>query len=120
MPMGSFFPVLLRRCLLVAPASQSCRVISFSIINTSRCFSSPTAPTSERVGLEIADEDLSSTPAGAPDDLRSRIFRLRFPKRSAKVVIDKWIAEGRKATASELRKIARDLRRSQRFKHALE
>ncbi|KAL0917101.1 hypothetical protein M5K25_012147 [Dendrobium thyrsiflorum] len=120
MPLGSFFPVLLRRCLLVAPASQACRVISFSIIDTSRCFSSPAAPTSERVGLEIADEDLSSTPAGAPDDLRSRIFRLRFPKRSATVVIDKWIAEGRKATVPELRKIARDLRRSQRFKHALE
>ncbi|XP_020706068.1 pentatricopeptide repeat-containing protein At5g27460 [Dendrobium catenatum] len=120
MPMGSFFPVLRRRCLLVAPASQSCRVISFSTIDTSRCFSSPAAPTSERVGLEIADEDPSFTPAGAPDDLRSRIFRLRFPKRSATVVIDKWIAEGRKATAPELRKIARDLRRLQRFKHALE
>ncbi|MQM01999.1 hypothetical protein Taro_034763 [Colocasia esculenta] len=54
------------------------------------------------------------------DDLKARIFRLRFPKRSATAAVEKWVGEGKKVMAAELRRIAGDLRRAQRFKHALE
>ncbi|XP_075501803.1 pentatricopeptide repeat-containing protein At5g09450, mitochondrial-like [Primulina tabacum] len=54
------------------------------------------------------------------DDLRSRIFRVRLPKRSATNVLQKWVNDGRDITVSELRNISRDLSRSQRYKHALE
>ncbi|XP_020580922.1 pentatricopeptide repeat-containing protein At5g27460 [Phalaenopsis equestris] len=118
--MGYFFPVLLRRCLLATPGTQTGRAIPFTLIGSSRCFSSPTAPTSERIDFPFEDDESSSSFAKSPDDLRSRIFRLRFPKRSATAVIEKWVAEGRKASSQELRRIAMDLRRSQRFKHALE
>ncbi|CAO2815796.1 unnamed protein product [Amaranthus hypochondriacus] len=55
-----------------------------------------------------------------PDDLKSRIFRLRLPKRSATNIIQKWVNEGNSVTLSELRQIYRDLRKSHRYKHALE
>lgn len=54
------------------------------------------------------------------DDLKGRIFRLRLPKRSVTNVIDKWVREGNAVSASELRHISKELRKSQRFKHALE
>ncbi|CAA0807350.1 Pentatricopeptide repeat-containing protein -mitochondrial [Striga hermonthica] len=54
------------------------------------------------------------------DDLKSRIFRLRLPKRSATNVLEKWVGEGNEITISDLRSISRDLRRSHRYKHALE
>ncbi|KAF5187391.1 Pentatricopeptide repeat-containing protein [Thalictrum thalictroides] len=65
------------------------------------------------------DDDLEEIPK-KDDDLKSRIFRLRFPKRSATNILEKWVAEGNKITISELRNIAKDLRKSQRYKHALE
>ncbi|WVZ85867.1 hypothetical protein U9M48_032727 [Paspalum notatum var. saurae] len=54
------------------------------------------------------------------DDLRGRIFRLRLAKRSATAALEKWSGEGRAAPAAELRRIARDLSRVRRYKHALE
>ncbi|KAL6494584.1 hypothetical protein OROGR_031384 [Orobanche gracilis] len=54
------------------------------------------------------------------DDLKSRVFRVRLPKRSVTNVLQKWISEGNEITISDLRSISRDLRRSQRYKHALE
>ncbi|CAL5434327.1 unnamed protein product [Camellia sinensis] len=57
---------------------------------------------------------------GEDDDLKSRIFRLRLPKRSASNVLQKWVSEGRKITTSDLRRISGDLRKSRRYKHALE
>ncbi|KAK6156784.1 hypothetical protein DH2020_011032 [Rehmannia glutinosa] len=54
------------------------------------------------------------------DDLKSRIFRLRLPKRSVINVLQKWVSEGHKITLSDLRSISKDLRRSHRYKHALE
>ncbi|KAJ7968283.1 Pentatricopeptide repeat [Quillaja saponaria] len=54
------------------------------------------------------------------DDLRSRIFRLRLPKRSVTNVLEKWVSDGNQIAISELRQISRELRKSQRFKHALE
>ncbi|KAL2254456.1 UNVERIFIED_CONTAM: Pentatricopeptide repeat-containing protein, mitochondrial [Sesamum indicum] len=54
------------------------------------------------------------------DDLKSRIFRLRLPKRSVTNVLQKWVSEGNNITVADLRSISRDLRRSHRYKHALE
>ncbi|CAH9125684.1 unnamed protein product [Cuscuta epithymum] len=54
------------------------------------------------------------------DDLKDRIFRLRLPKRSATHVIQKWVDEGRRVAVSDLRHISQELRKSRRYKHALE
>uniref|UniRef100_A0A1J3HS08 Pentatricopeptide repeat-containing protein, mitochondrial n=2 Tax=Noccaea caerulescens TaxID=107243 RepID=A0A1J3HS08_NOCCA len=54
------------------------------------------------------------------DDLKSRIFRLRLPKRSVTTVLEKWAGEGNQITVNELREISRELRRTRRYKHALE
>ncbi|KAI3707910.1 hypothetical protein L2E82_36838 [Cichorium intybus] len=76
--------------------------------------------------LEIVyDESPISVPddesdRGGGDDLKSRIFRLRLPKRSATNVIEKWINEGHQITAYDLRHISKELRKSHRYKHALE
>ncbi|KAL6650809.1 hypothetical protein ACP70R_009734 [Stipagrostis hirtigluma subsp. patula] len=64
------------------------------------------------VAVEVQEE--------ADDDLRSRIFRLGLAKRSATAALEKWAGEGRAAPAAELRRIARDLSRVRRYKHALE
>ncbi|XP_034679762.1 pentatricopeptide repeat-containing protein At5g09450, mitochondrial isoform X2 [Vitis riparia] len=54
------------------------------------------------------------------DDLKSRIFKLRLPKRSATNVLQRWVGEGNQVHISELRNISKELRRAQRYKHALE
>nr|GMC87738.1 pentatricopeptide repeat-containing protein At5g09450, mitochondrial [Ipomoea batatas] len=54
------------------------------------------------------------------DDLKARIFRLRLPKRSATHVVQRWVDEGRRITAADLRHISKELRMSRRYKHALE
>ena len=66
----------------------------------------------------LEEETPSSVVDG--DDLRSRIFRLRLPKRSATNILQKWVLEGNTIVVSELRDISKELRRSERFKHALE
>uniref|UniRef100_A0A6N2LVU0 Protein kinase domain-containing protein n=1 Tax=Salix viminalis TaxID=40686 RepID=A0A6N2LVU0_SALVM len=66
----------------------------------------------------LEEEELNSKEN--EDDLKGRIFRLRLPKRSATNVIEKWVREGNAVSASELRHISKELRKSQRFKHALE
>ncbi|CAN1353668.1 Pentatricopeptide repeat-containing protein At5g09450, mitochondrial, partial [Linum perenne] len=88
-------------------------------IERSSCgrFLSSAASGGEQVVVEEEDEFHSS---GNGDDLRSRILRLRLPKRSATTIIDRWIGEGNLVTSSELRAISRELRKSQRYKHALE
>ncbi|KAL3356371.1 hypothetical protein AABB24_017177 [Solanum stoloniferum] len=55
-----------------------------------------------------------------PDDLKSRIFSLRLPKRSTTNVLQRWVGEGRLISISDLRHISKELRKSRRFKHALE
>ncbi|XP_052205926.1 pentatricopeptide repeat-containing protein At5g09450, mitochondrial [Diospyros lotus] len=57
---------------------------------------------------------------GDDDDLKSRVFRLRLPKRSATNVLQNWVSQGRTIGLSDLRRILADLRRSCRYKHALE
>jgi len=58
--------------------------------------------------------------ADGDDDLRSRILRLRLPKRSATNVLQKWVLQGNSIPVSELRHISKQLRSTQRYKHALE
>ncbi|KFK25252.1 hypothetical protein AALP_AA8G088000 [Arabis alpina] len=69
------------------------------------------------IGGSLVEESLKSE---EKDDLRSRIFRLRLPKRSVTTVLEKWIGEGNQITVNELRDISRELRKTRRFKHALE
>nr|UPT49421.1 pentatricopeptide repeat protein AaPPR444 [Agave angustifolia] len=88
-----------------------------------RPFSSGGTPISFTLSFEPELEPEPETPSPYPnpnDDLRSRIFRLRFSKRSATAALDKWVGEGKEVTQAELRQIAKDLKRSQRYKHALE
>nr|XP_043627957.1 pentatricopeptide repeat-containing protein At5g09450, mitochondrial isoform X1 [Erigeron canadensis]XP_043627958.1 pentatricopeptide repeat-containing protein At5g09450, mitochondrial isoform X1 [Erigeron canadensis]XP_043627960.1 pentatricopeptide repeat-containing protein At5g09450, mitochondrial isoform X1 [Erigeron canadensis] len=67
---------------------------------------------------EMGPEDDPDYSGGS--DLRSRIFRLRLPKRSATNVIEKWVNEGNQITIHDLRQISKELRKEHRFKHALE
>ncbi|CAN8298844.1 unnamed protein product [Cochlearia groenlandica] len=69
------------------------------------------------IGVSLVEESLESE---EKDDLRSRIFRLRLPKRSATTVLENWVGEGNRINVNELREISRELRRSRRYKHALE
>ncbi|XP_050208848.1 pentatricopeptide repeat-containing protein At5g09450, mitochondrial [Mercurialis annua] len=64
------------------------------------------------------EEDWNSKENG--DDLKTKIFRLRLPKRSATNIIQNWVSEGNSVTVSELRNISKELRKLQRYKHALE
>ncbi|KOM52266.1 hypothetical protein LR48_Vigan09g092500 [Vigna angularis] len=43
------------------------------------------------------------------DDLRSRILRLRLPKRSATNILQKWVLQGNPVTLSQLRDISKEL-----------
>ncbi|KAM1683102.1 hypothetical protein EV1_033977 [Malus domestica] len=54
------------------------------------------------------------------DDLKSRVLRLRQPKRSATNVLQRWVSEGNQISISGLRQISKDLSKSHRYKHALE
>ncbi|CAK9309156.1 unnamed protein product [Citrullus colocynthis] len=71
----------------------------------------------EALRSECFDESVNSEET---NDLKSRIFRLRLPKRSATNVLQRWTSEGNQVTITELRKISKELRRIQRYKHALE
>ncbi|KAF7843005.1 pentatricopeptide repeat-containing protein [Senna tora] len=73
---------------------------------------------SSALGSDFMEE--SSNSLEGDDDLRSRLFRLRLPKRSATNVLQRWVSEGNHITVSELRDLSRELRKSQRYKHALE
>ena len=75
---------------------------------------------SEAAKPQIMYEQEPSADQESVDDLKSRIFRVRLPKRSVTNVLQNWVSEGREIGISELRKITKELRQSQRFKHALE
>ncbi|XP_008806388.3 pentatricopeptide repeat-containing protein At5g27460-like [Phoenix dactylifera] len=112
MATGSLWAALLRRARDGNPMAPYLRAVPFARFESLRPFSS-----GHSRGEAVAVEEER---AARLDDLRSRLFRLRFPKRSATAALDKWVGEGRKVTASDLRQIAKDLKRSQRYKHALE
>ncbi|XP_024960713.1 pentatricopeptide repeat-containing protein At5g09450, mitochondrial [Cynara cardunculus var. scolymus] len=89
-----------------------------------RSLSSSSSSTASKLEV-VCDESSVSIPEdecdyGGGDDLKSRIFRLRLPKRSATNVIEKWINEGHQITIYDLRRISKELRKSRRYKHALE
>lgn len=67
-----------------------------------------------------AEERIQNVIEAENDDLKSRIFRLRLPKRSVMNVLHRWVSEGRQITMPDLRDISKELRKSQRYKHALE
>ncbi|KAL9231908.1 hypothetical protein vseg_007069 [Gypsophila vaccaria] len=69
---------------------------------------------------ETEDENDDVVSETREDDLKSRILRIRLPKRSATNIIQKWIDEGNSVTLPQLRHIFRQLRHSRRYKHALE
>ncbi|XP_068642753.1 pentatricopeptide repeat-containing protein At5g09450, mitochondrial [Aristolochia californica] len=70
--------------------------------------------------LKVDSAKESSALTSSADDLKSRIFRLRFSKRSATNALQRWVNEGNKVSLQELRQIAKELNRAQRYKHALE
>ncbi|KAJ0984662.1 hypothetical protein J5N97_003018 [Dioscorea zingiberensis] len=88
-----------------------------TLLENPRLFSSGLSRTE---AASAHEDEVVGSPLSPGDDLRSRIFRLRLPKRSATAALERWVSEGNNVTASELRRIARDLKRSQRYKHALE
>ncbi|KAM7518529.1 hypothetical protein LguiB_017491 [Lonicera macranthoides] len=65
---------------------------------------------------------ISSTtfPFSTADDLRARLLKLIFPRRSATTVLQSWVDEGRKVSVLELRRISKKLMNYRRYKHALE
>ncbi|GJU85612.1 pentatricopeptide repeat-containing protein [Tanacetum coccineum] len=83
-------------------------------------FVSSSVPKPEIVYDESPVSATEEESGGDSDDLKSRIFRLRLPKRSATNVIEKWVNEGREVKVEDLRGIGKELRRSRRYKHALE
>ncbi|XP_072992751.1 pentatricopeptide repeat-containing protein At5g09450, mitochondrial [Typha latifolia] len=104
------------RSSLMAALLQRIRPLkpwSTSVLRNPRPFSSM----SSSIEANAAEGEFSPV---SEDDLRSRLFRLRFSKRSATAALERWVGEGREVTAPELRQIAKELRRSQRYKHALE
>ncbi|XP_061365459.1 pentatricopeptide repeat-containing protein At5g09450, mitochondrial isoform X2 [Gastrolobium bilobum] len=99
------------RSLFLSLRRNNCRYQSPCLLNRARFVSSGA------VSSDFVEETPSSVES---DDLRSRILRLRLPKRSATNILQKWALEGNPITVSELRDISKELRRSQRYKHALE
>ncbi|KAG9450759.1 hypothetical protein H6P81_010724 [Aristolochia fimbriata] len=70
--------------------------------------------------LKVDSAEEASSVTSSADDLKSRIFRLRFSKRSATNALQRWVNEGKKMSLEELRQIGKELNRAQRYKHALE
>ena len=63
----------------------------------------------------------AASSAGGRDTLGRRLLSLVFPKRSAVIAINKWKEEGHPSPRKyELNRIVRELRKSKRYKHALE
>ncbi|CAK9149018.1 unnamed protein product [Ilex paraguariensis] len=54
------------------------------------------------------------------DGLKNRLLRPIFPRRSATIVLQNWVDEGRKVSISELRGLAKQLMKRRRYKHAFE
>lgn len=86
----------------------------------SRPFSSDAVKSTETLDESSSAAAANWTESAPRDNLKSRIFRLRLPKRSATVVIDKWVREGNRVEVSQLRDISSELRKLGRYKHALE
>jgi len=67
------------------------------------------------------DEEQADSSEGLPDNLYRRISMLGDPKYSAVAVLEGWIKEGKKRPKNrDLRRMAMELRKHSRHKHALE
>ncbi|KAG9157609.1 hypothetical protein Leryth_014136 [Lithospermum erythrorhizon] len=114
-PTGSFFTTIITRnvCRDIRRQILLCRSLS------SASSSEASASVEEQLSMPVnLGEDYGDS--NKWDDLKTRIFCLRMPKRSATNVLERWVGEGRKIDISDLRSISKELRQSQRFKHALE
>ncbi|ESQ40876.1 hypothetical protein EUTSA_v10013686mg [Eutrema salsugineum] len=100
------------RCRLTNGVFESNFIRNAEASLFSKSYSADTA-----IGSSFVEESFDSV---EKDDLRSRIFRLRLPKRSATTVLEKWAGEGNQISVTELRYISRELKRTRRYKHALE
>ncbi|KAI3910981.1 hypothetical protein MKW92_012309 [Papaver armeniacum] len=89
-----------------------------SFISFSRASFSSSSPGSVSLITNHIEEE--SENQENDDNLKTRLLKLRFPKRSATTAIQNWINEGNQVTLPELRQLAKDLNKSHRFKHALE
>ncbi|KAA8528328.1 hypothetical protein F0562_035683 [Nyssa sinensis] len=87
-------------------------------INPPYTVSSWRSISSRALSIDIADEPAPFNKDH--EDLKSRILRLIFPRRSASTVLQNWVDEGHKASISELRRISKQLMKRRRYKHALE
>ncbi|KQJ82889.1 pentatricopeptide repeat-containing protein At5g09450, mitochondrial [Brachypodium distachyon] len=105
----------LPRSVVASPSALSSSSYSASTVETP--FPAAATPT---LAADVDDQRGAVVAVGEDDDLRSLIFRLRLAKRSATEALDRWAGEGRAAPAPELRRVARDLSRARRYKHALE
>ncbi|KAF3445976.1 hypothetical protein FNV43_RR11153 [Rhamnella rubrinervis] len=54
------------------------------------------------------------------DDLKTKILRLKYPKRSATTVLQNWVDQGYKLSFPQLRRIASQLFELKRYNHAME
>eukprot|EP01018_Ginkgo_biloba_P007817 Gb_14212 [translate_table: standard] len=66
---------------------------------------------------EVSKEPLSEP---LPYNLYRRISRLGDPKHSAVTALEQWIREGRRPKKWQLKRIVKELRKYNRYKHALE
>ncbi|KAJ0011449.1 hypothetical protein Pint_33401 [Pistacia integerrima] len=98
----------------------SLRRTSSTIIKNNACSEGISHSRFLSSGVLASDVLEESSSSKGKDDLKTRIFRLRLPKRSVINVIKKWVTEGNQTTMFELRQIQKELRKSQRYKHALE
>lgn len=68
-----------------------------------------------------AEEGVRGGSGGGGDTLGRRLLSLVYPKRSAVVAINKWKEEGHPPPRKyQLNRIVRELRKTKRYKHALE
>ncbi|KAL5992610.1 hypothetical protein ACLOJK_013529 [Asimina triloba] len=105
-------------------AAMSLRSIFVALIQKRRssgpAFLSYLSRSSSTGALNLDPVEESQPSCAHVDDLKGRILRLRFPKRSATAQLQRWIGEGKDVTLPQLRQIAKELRKLQRYKHALE
>ena len=92
------------------------RSIRAALVCASRRFSAQAAAEVENAAVAIK----SSGGGGGGDTLCRRLLSLVHAKRSAVITIRKWKEEGHTVRKYELNRIVRELRKSKRYKHALE
>ena len=83
-----------------------------------RPLSSSSSAHVEFVASENENKEPSSSKGG--DTLGRRLLSLVYPKRSAVIVLRKWAEQGKTIQKYQLNRVVRELRKFNRYKHALE